>query len=226
MSRTAIFFLTLGALGLAIAIAWLGWMTVQTNMLGWFLLLVGISYLAGVLVVYWLRRERFWGSRGGGPILDEEGSDRSFWMIVLGMLAAFFLPPVEYITLPEFLPRASWMQVTGLALIILGVILFIWARRTLGTFYSGHVSVVDGQPLVQGGPYRFIRHPAYAGYLLMSLGLGLGYSSLTGLAADFLLLLPAVIYRLRVEDNLLAGHFGAQFKEYASKISRLIPGIW
>ena len=226
MSCVAIFFLVVCALGLAFVIGWLGWATVQTNLLGWFLLLVGGAYLVGVVIVYWFRRERFWGPRAGGAMMKEESDDCSFWLIVIGMVAAFFLPPIEYLFLPAILPRINLMEVIGLIIITLGSVLFIWARRTLGKFYSGHVSVVEGQPLVQNGPYRYIRHPAYAGYLLISLGIGVGYSSLLGLAATFLLFLPAVIYRLRVEDKLLTEHFGMLFDEYAVKVARLIPGIW
>jgi len=86
--------------------------------------------------------------------------------------------------------------------------------------------VIEGQLLVQSGPYRFIRHPAYAGYLLMSLGLALGYSSLAGLAAMLFLLLPSIVYRIHVEDKMLAEHFGDEFKTYAARAARLIPGLW
>ena len=226
MSRIAIFFLVVFALELAFVIGLLGWLTVKTNLLGWFLLLVGTAYLVGVVIVYWFRKERFWGPRAGGAMLKEENDDRSFWLIVIGMIVAFFLPPLEYIFLPALLPRRLWMQITGLTLIILGCVLFIWARRTLGKFYSGHVSVVEGQPLVQSGPYHFIRHPAYAGYFLMALGIAFGYSSLIGVAAFILLLIPVTIYRLRLEDKFLGEHFGDEFKAYAVKVARLIPGIW
>ena len=60
----------------------------------------------------------------------------------------------------------------------------------------------------------------------MSLGLALGYSSLAGFAAILFLLLPSVIYRIRVEDKMLAEHFGNDFKIYAARAARLIPGIW
>jgi protein-S-isoprenylcysteine O-methyltransferase Ste14 len=180
MSQLAIFFLVVCALGLAFVIAWLGWGTVQTNLMGWFLLLVGGAYLFGVVVVYWYRKEHFWGPRAGGALVKEEKRDTSFWWIVIGMIAAFFLPPVEYLFVPALLPHLDWMEITGLVVIFLGTILFIWARRTLGKFYSGHVSVVEGQPLVTSGPYRFIRHPAYAGYLLIAFGVALGFSSLSG----------------------------------------------
>jgi protein-S-isoprenylcysteine O-methyltransferase Ste14 len=226
MNRIAIFFLVVIALGLAFVIGWLGWTTAQTNLTGWFLLLVGGAYLIGVVVVYWFRRERFWGPRAGGAMLKEEHGDRSFWLIVIGIIAAFFLPPLEYLFSPPVIPRAEWLQVTGLILIALGSALFVWARRTLGKFYSGHVSVVAGQLLVQSGPYRFIRHPAYAGYFLISLGLALGYSSLLGFAAIILLLLPVTMYRLHLEDKFLAEHFGEEFKQYAAATKRLLPFVW
>jgi protein-S-isoprenylcysteine O-methyltransferase Ste14 len=73
------------------------------------------------------------------------------------------------------------MATLGVALVTFGIVLFIWARRALGTHYSGHLSAKIGQTLVQSGPYRFIRHPAYAGYLLMAMGISLGYSSMAGL---------------------------------------------
>lgn len=78
MSQLANFFLVVCALGLAFVIAWLGWATVQTNLIGWFLLLVGGAYLIGVVIVYWFRRERFWGPRAGGKMLKEEDRDVSF----------------------------------------------------------------------------------------------------------------------------------------------------
>jgi protein-S-isoprenylcysteine O-methyltransferase Ste14 len=142
------------------------------------------------------------------------------------MIAVFYLPPIEFLFFTAGLPRNVWMQIIGLLIIFFGSFLFIWARRMLGKFYSGHLSVVEGQQLVQGGPYRFIRHPAYAGYILIALGLALGYSSLAGWAAILFLLIPSVMYRVHVEDQLLAEYFGAQFNDYARRTKRLFPGIW
>ncbi|MBK8418404.1 isoprenylcysteine carboxylmethyltransferase family protein [Candidatus Villigracilis saccharophilus] len=226
MNRAAIFFLVFITLGLAILLALLGAATIRSNLLGWFLLVLGSTYFFGVIIVYWIRRIQFWRPRAKGEFVKEEQNDWSFWLIVIGMISVFYLPPLEYIFLPAALPCMVWMQATGLTFIILGSVLFIWARRMLGKFYSGHVSVIEGQLLMQSGPYRFIRHPAYAGYLLMSLGLALGYSSLAGLAATLFLLLPSVIYRIRIEDKMLAEYFGNEFKAYAARVARLIPGLW
>lgn len=226
MSRTAIFFLLVIAPGLAVLLAVLGIISVSTNPLGWFLLFVGFAYLAGMVIVYWFRRERFWESRAGGTTSKEEIGDCSYWLIIPGMLATFYLPPLEFLYFAAVLPRTDWTKATGVILTLLGALLFGWARRTLGASYSGHVSVMEGQPLVQSGPYRIIRHPAYAGYLLIALGLGIGYSSLAGLAATLLVLLPGVVYRIHVEERFLKTHFDDQFQRYAAKTARLLPGVW
>jgi protein-S-isoprenylcysteine O-methyltransferase Ste14 len=201
-------------------------MTLASNLLGWFLLFTGSIYSIGIVVVYWIRRIRFWGPRAGGETLREEAGDRSFWFIVAGMIAAFYLPPLEYLYSVALMFRHLWMQSAGLLMIVLGSTLFIWARRVLGKFYSGHISVVEGQPLVKHGPYRFIRHPAYAGYILIALGLAVGYSSVSGLVAVLFVLLPSVVYRIGIEDRLLAEYFGYCFERYAAATKRLIPYLW
>lgn len=226
MSRSAILFLVIATLGLAILLAWLGWVTIPSSLLGWFLLITGSIYFFGVLIAYWIRRIRFWRPRAEGKIEKEEPGDRSFWFIVLGMIAVFYLSPLESLFFPTVRSHSFWLQITGLFFVFLGSALFVWARRALGSFYSGHVSVIQGQRLVRHGPYRFLRHPAYAGYILIALGLALGYASLAGFVAVLFLLVPSVLYRIRVEDTLLASFFGAQFHAYAHTTKRLLPYIW
>lgn len=226
MSRAVTLFLAVITLGLAILLSLLGLATIQSNLLGWFLLISGLIYFFGTVIVYWIRRIRFWRPRASGEMVGEERNDRSFWFIAVSMISVFYLSPVEYLLFKAVLPRVVCMQVVGLLLIFWGSVLFIWARRTLGDFYSGHVAVVEGQPLEERGPYHFIRHPAYAGYVLISFGIVLGYSSLLGITAFLFILLPAVVYRIRVEDKLLAEQFGSQFDKYTQRTKRLFPGIW
>lgn len=226
MNRSTVNFLLFIVPLLAIVLALLGLKTLSTNLLGWLLFLTGIVYAVGVVIVAYIRRETFWEAKIPGDITQAEQSDRSFWMITLAMMAVFYLSPLEYIYLTPELPRTVWMEYTGMGLFIFGIGMFVWARRTLGANYSGHLSVKEGQELIQSGPYRMIRHPAYAGYLLMALGLALGYSSLAGIASTVLVLLPCMIYRMYIEDRLLAEHFGGQFERYRKDVKRLIPGIW
>lgn len=84
----------------------------------------------------------------------------------------------------------------------------------------------ENQSLVQTGPYQYVRHPAYLGYLLMALGITFGYWSLAGLISVVFLLIPSIVYRISVEEKLLGEHFGKDHRAYTNKVKRLIPRIW
>lgn len=226
MSRIAVLFLMIVAPALAICLALLGVETLRTNLLGWFLFLTGIMYAAEIVIVGHVRKVRFWEPQFSNDVTREERGDRSFWLITLGMISVFYLSPLEYIYIVALLPRTVWVEGFGMVLVLLGSVLFVWARRALGVNYSGHVSVKHGQELVQHGPYHIIRHPAYMGYLLMALGIATGYSSIAGLAATLAFLLPSLFYRVKVEEKILSEHFGESYRRYAGRTKRLIPGIW
>jgi protein-S-isoprenylcysteine O-methyltransferase Ste14 len=226
MSRLAVFFLMIVAPALAICLALLGLETLGTNLLGWFLLLFGVAYPAGGVIYYFIRREPFWKPVSGGEAAQEEKGDRSFWLILPGFLAVFFACPLEWLYLPAVLPRNIWLQITGAALILAAVALRAWTRAHIRGLYSGHMEVHADHRLVQSGPYRFIRHPGYTGFLLMTLGVAIGYSSWIGLAAIPLLLLPGLAYRMEVEERLLAEKFSEEYQVYARRSKKLIPGIW
>jgi protein-S-isoprenylcysteine O-methyltransferase Ste14 len=224
MSGGAQFFLLVLAPAFAIVLALLGLETLDDTLLGWALLAVGVSYPAGAITSYSLRRVPF--GQAAGSVIHEEQGDRSFWVILPGMLGVFFAPPLEFLYLGALLPLSLGMQVAGVTLVILGGGLGIWSRGALGGIYSGHVQVTTGQVLVTSGPYRFIRHPAYAGVVLAALGVAIGYGSILGLAAIGLLLFPALAYRIRVEENLLERRFGDPYRLYQHRVRTLIPGIW
>jgi len=226
MSHLATIFLLIVSPGLAILLALLGLETLHSNFLGWFLLLTGIVYTAGIVIDAYVRKEEFWGAKQSDDNLQEEQGDLSFWPIALGIMVVFFLSPLEYLYFSTIQFHTLWLETISVGLVLLGSILFVWARRTLGRHYSGHVSVKKEQKLVQGGPYRVIRHPAYAGYLFMAFGLALGYSSVLGFVSTLLILLPATVYRIHVEDRMLAEYFSTQFDKYARKKKRLLARIW
>jgi len=226
MGRSVAVFLMVVAPGLALALGCLGVETIRDNLLGWLLLAFGIAYPAGSVIYYFIRREPFWKSTGGGDVVREESSDCSFWLILPGFLAAFFAPPLEWMYLPDLLPRSPGMQIAGLGLILAAVAMCIWARAHIRGLYSGHLEVQTDHRLVQSGPYRFLRHPGYTGLLLMVLGVIVSYSSLIGLIAVPVLLLPGLAYRIKVEERLLTEVFGDEYRSYARKSKKLIPGIW
>ena len=226
MNRIALFFLLVVASALAIVLALLGLETVGNNLLGWILLCLGTAYPAGILIDHHAHQERYRGTAAGGRSGAEERGDLSFWLILPGFLMAFFASPLEWLYLGRILPRTTAWQIVGVVLFLAGVALVVWARWSLRSSYTTHLAVEGGQPLVDSGPYRIVRHPAYGGLLLMALGVVIGYSSAIGLAAIPVLLLPGVAYRIRVEERLLAAQLGEVYAAYARRTRCIIPGLW
>jgi len=226
MSIPVIVFLVIIAPALSICLALLGLETLGSNLMGWILLLVGIAYPAGAVIYYIIRREPFW-QHTRAQVMREEKGDRSFWGILPGFLLVFFAPPVEWLYLPALLPRLPWLQVAGLILILAGLALRLWARSHIRGLYTGHVEVSSDSRLVKTGPYHIIRHPGYLGFLLMTLGIALGYSSWIGMSGILVFLLPGLAYRIKVEESLLGTQFGEEYRSYTLETKkRLVPGIW
>lgn len=204
---------------LVCALCYLGVVALRHNLVGWFLLLTALAFgLGGPYLL--------WSNFRTDAIQRQEKNDLSFWLILPGFLVIFYASPLEYLYLPQLLPRNLSMQIAGLALIALSLLLFEWARWALKDMYSGRLWVRTGQTLVQHGPYRYLRHPAYAAYLLMGLGIAIGFSSLISLLGVPFVLLPGLIYRMNAEENILIGVFGEQYILYSRVTKRLIPYIW
>ena len=125
---------------------------------------------------------------------------RLFFVSILAASAAATELPFDVAPLP-YPPRILSVEnsepvvnqpvtVTLAAVVILAGIAFrAYAVRTLGRYFTNDVAVSADQPVIQAGPYRLIRHPAYTGTLLSALGVGLGMTnwlSLIAVAAGFL----------------------------------------
>ncbi len=126
--------------------------------------------------------------------------------------------------------RLIWFQVSagvsvaGNALVVLG--LFINFLVFKENSYGGStVQTFDAQQVISTGPYALVRHPMYAGVLVMMIGVPLALGSWGGLAI-LVILLPALIWRILDEEKLLKKDLPG-YLEYTQKVRyRLVPYIW
>jgi len=117
-------------------------------------------------------------------------------------------------------------QIIALILCALGYALFVWAVAFNGFFSKiARIQTDRGHTVESGGPYRFIRHPAYLGGILFELAVSVLFASWWALIASALSA-GLLILRTALEDRTLrAGLIG--YEQYASKVRyRLFPGIW
>jgi protein-S-isoprenylcysteine O-methyltransferase Ste14 len=129
--------------------------------------------------------------------------------------------------------RFGWSSAFSSAVKIASLVIFL-VGYTLGgyalienRFFSGvvRIQVERGHHVVSGGPYRWIRHPGYAGALLAYLASPfLLDSSWAILPAAFLSVV--LVIRTALEDQTLQAELDG-YQEYARRVRyRLLPGVW
>jgi protein-S-isoprenylcysteine O-methyltransferase Ste14 len=97
--------------------------------------------------------------------------------------------------------------------------------HTLGRSYSRTLRVEDAQHTVERGPYRFVRHPGYAGSLLIWTGFALTSRSLPVVESVGGLLALAYQRRVAAEEALLRRDLPG-YEAYTKRTKRLIPFVW
>lgn len=120
------------------------------------------------------------------------------------------------------LPGGDLVRYPGLILAALGLGLATWGQAHLGRFFSGSITLQEDHRLVTDGPFRFVRHPRYAGLILVFLGMPLVFRSVAGLVAGGVCAL-LFLRRIPREEALLASAFPEEWPAYARRTGRLLP---
>lgn len=119
----------------------------------------------------------------------------------------------------------SWLYV-GLILFSVGDIIILWAMA-VNRWFSKLVRIQSetGHRVVTSGPYQYVRHPGYVGWMLMWISIPLILGSLWSFVPVSISVVVIVI-RTHLEDSTLKNEL-AGYDEYSMKVKyRLLPGIW
>jgi protein-S-isoprenylcysteine O-methyltransferase Ste14 len=122
----------------------------------------------------------------------------------------------------DVLPYHAWMGWLGVAITALGFVLTLWARFTLGSNWSGTVTIKVDHELIRTGPYRYVRHPIYTGIIIALAGTALARNQWRGVVAVLLLWIAFTIKRLK-EEQFMRQTFGAQYTDYAHTTGAIFP---
>jgi len=127
--------------------------------------------------------------------------------------------------------RCGWSRdpsiafhVAGALALAVGLGLVSWVMITNPHVWS-EASIERGQTVCSAGPYRFVRHPAYAGLALQALGVPVLLGSLWALIPGIAAATCIIIVTSSEDRNLQAELPG--YLDYVHKVRfRLVPGIW
>ena len=197
---------------------WEGWVYIGISLLG-----------AAIFAVFMLRlnpgaiAERGSAAKAGGW---------KQWDKIIGLVVTliYFIGLLVVAGLDK---RFGWTQPLALATQLMAVViyaagsgLFGWSMVT-NAFFSTAVRIQDdrGQTVCDKGPYRFVRHPGYVGFIIQTLAAPMMLDSLWALIPGVLSALLLVV-RTALEDRTLQQELDG-YIEYAGRVRyRLLPGVW
>lgn len=162
--------------------------------------------------------------RGRSPARNRDRGSRivlvaGYWLAILVAFAFAIAVPSATIT---------WHReiafYVGAVMLLSGLVLRQYAVMTLGGLHTLDVTTRAGQPVIEVGPYRWVRHPSYAGAMLTAAGILLCSTNWLSLAC-YALIVVVYAYRIWVEERALAEDLGAPYRAYMRRTKRLIPRL-
>jgi protein-S-isoprenylcysteine O-methyltransferase Ste14 len=154
-----------------------------------------------------------------------EPTPRQKWiqgLASLAYLAVFVVAGFDHRSGWSHVPVA--VAIAGDALVALGMFVVFRVFRA-NSFTSSVIEVGRDQPLVSTGPYAVVRHPMYAGALVMMIGVPIALGSWWGLV-PVAAMVAVIVARLLDEESLLATQLPG-YGEYRRRVKhRLVPRVW
>jgi len=204
----AILFLSSGRLDWGMAWVYLGLVALSTLILSWLMPAELIEERSGLPAgaKKWDIALALWMARGG-PIVT---------LTLIGLDARYGWSPT--------LPRA--LQLGAALLLVSALALTDWAVLA-NKFFSGLVRIQKerGHTVISSGPYRYARHPGYAGAILYELAVPVMLGSLWALVSTTVTV-SVIVLRTALEDRTLQRELEG-YRDYARQVSyRLFPGLW
>jgi len=167
---------------------------------------------------------KFAGALARNPSNTQDAGTRL--LIKIGYRVAFVLALMASLT-PWFV--ITWQRpalAVGTGMLIAGSIFRQYSIRALGKYFTPEVVVKADQPVIEEGPYRWIRHPAYSGAFIMFAGIGMALGNWLSFAVLFLENCFVYSLRVKAEEKALIDTIGEPYRVYMTRTKRFIPFIF
>jgi protein-S-isoprenylcysteine O-methyltransferase len=145
------------------------------------------------------------------------------WSVYITQLLAII--EAAYFRFPE---SVKWDLFASVSLIIIlsGLAVRTWAIYTLGNYFTMHLSIQKGHKVILNGPYKYVRHPSYAGAFLIYAGIPILLHAWVAFIIAAIILPIAWIRRIHYEEKMLIEELGEEYNSYRKSVKKIIPGLW
>ncbi|HEX8357634.1 MAG TPA: isoprenylcysteine carboxylmethyltransferase family protein [Segetibacter sp.] len=158
---------------------------------------------------------------------EKKQSDKSSVLLILLMsLISGVIPIVDWAYANTDKNNFSWLTITGVVMIISGILFRTWSVRTLGKYFTPTVQIKEEHQLINSGPYKIVRHPSYFAAFLSIAGAAVLLESAAGLVVSLVAMGYAYYVRIGIEEEKLVEHFGARYSAYMQQTKRIIPFVF
>jgi protein-S-isoprenylcysteine O-methyltransferase Ste14 len=159
----------------------------------------------------------------GGPFAEKETTQKIIMSLTsLGFIGLIVVPALDRRFAWSHMPL--YVVLIGDAMVAFGFLGVFFVFRA-NTFTSATIELAPEQSVISTGPYALVRHPMYAGGLVLLAGVPMALGSWWGLLI-MVAMVPALIWRLLDEEKFLARNLPG-YPEYQNKVRyRLLPGVW
>ena len=175
-------------------------------------------YLVSEIILAVVKR-----SRAGAASRDANSLGLMWLVISLSITAGVFVAGNLATTI---LPHRHFVAAIGVFVFGLGLLLRWIAIIQLGRFFTVNVAIAADHRLIESGPYRFVRHPSYTGSLLAFLGFALTLGNWLSIPLVMVPITIVFLYRINVEERVLASALGDAYGSYSRRTKRLLPLIY
>jgi len=190
----------------------------------WVYLFIFIAASALITAYLWKHDPKLLERRvKAGPRAEKEKSQK---LIQIFASLAF----VGILVLPSFDHRYLWSHVplffviAGDVLVVLGFLAVFLVFKE-NSFTAATIEVSPNQSVITTGPYAIVRHPMYAGALVMLFATPLALGSWWGILM-FIAITVVIVVRLLNEEMFLKRSLSG-YTEYCRKVLyRLLPSVW
>lgn len=149
--------------------------------------------------------------------------DKTFMILAVPVFVFLMIfPGVDHAL--RISPLPWYIEILGFMGLIFGLIAMTYVNK-VNRYASKGLVIHKDHELITTGPYRYIRHPMYFTVVIFCICIPLALGSLVGLLGSLLFIL-LLLYRIRIEENMLVNHLPG-YKEYMNRVKfRLVPKIY